>query len=419
MGSTLTEKIFARTAGLARVSAGEPVTVRPDHALAYDFPGYSDKLLATLDQVGADDPTATPLQPGHRVMFIDHLTTRDSPRIEAVHQQTRDGAQRFGFDLYEGLGIGHQVTCELGMARPGAMLVHFDPHVAAAGAYGALAMGVGNSYANIWASGEWRTKVPNAVQLLLTGSLGAGVDSRDLLHELIRRMAGTRIAGAVIEITGAGARTLSTDQLQGLCAMSIFTGALSALVTPPEGNAAKALRPDRDAAYSARLEIDLSGIEPLVVLPGSARPDHIRPVSELAGTRISRAFVGSCVSGRLDDMRAVAGVLRGKAVAPGVRFILTPASAAIRQQADQEGITAELIQAGVEVLASSCDCCYGFAEPLAAADDCISSGTLNIAGRMGSGKARIFLASPATVAASASAGFIVDPRQAVLNPSGD
>lgn len=402
MGSTLTEKIFARTAGLPTVCAGQSVTVRPDHALAYDFPGYSDRLLATLEHF-AGSPGS---DPGQRAMFIDHLTTRRSPRIDAIHAQTRDGARRFGYALHEDVGIGHQATCDLGLARPGALLTHFDPHVAAAGAHGALALGVGNSYATIWATGCWRTRVPPAVALTLHGRLPAGVDGRDLLHELVRRFAGSRLAGVVLEIGGAGADGLGREQLQGLCAMAVFTGALSAVYLDPDA----AVGPDDDACYAERLQLDLAQIEPLVALPGSARPDHIRPVAEVAGTPITRAFVGSCASGRLQDMRTVAAVLRGRRVAPGVRFILTPTSAPIRAQADAEGLTAALQSAGVEVLASSCDACYGFAHPLAADDRCISSGTLNIAGRMGSADARIHLASPATVAAAAVAGAIADPR---------
>ena len=408
MGATLTEKIFARTAGLEVMTAGMGVTVRPDHALAYDFPGYSDKLLSALDGF-ASRPA---LRPGHRVMFIDHLTTRSSPRIEAIHGQTRDGSHRFGYDLHEGKGIGHQVACEIGLAKPGAMLVHFDPHVAAAGAYGALALGVGYSYTGIWATGQWNTKVPRAVALELRGALGPGVDARDLLHELVRRHAGSGLAGAVLEISGSGVANLGREQLQGLCSMAIFTGALSAICLDPESP----LQPDADAAYADRLMIDLSQVQPLLVLPGSARPDHICQMPE-TDVPITRAFVGSCVSGRLQDLRSVAQVVQGRKVAPGVRFLVSPASVAIRQQADTEGITECLTAAGVEVLASSCDCCYGFAEPLGAGDTCISSSTLNIEGRMGSSAARIFLASPASVAAAAVSGRIVDPRVLLESPA--
>lgn len=406
MASTLTEKIYARTAGLDEVRAGMGVTVRPDHALAYDFPGYSDKLLSALSDL-AGRPA---LHPGHRVMFIDHLTTRSSPRIDAIHGQTRDGAQQFGYDLHEGKGIGHQVACEIGLAEPGAMLVHFDPHVAAAGAYGALALGVGYSYTGIWATGQWNTRVPRAVALELLGELGRGVDSRDLLHELVRRFAGSSLAGAVLEISGPGAASLGREQLQGLCAMAIFTGALSAVYLDP----LSPVQPDPDATYAQRLALDLSQVQPLIVLPGSARPDHIRHMPE-ADVPVTRAFVGSCVSGRLQDLRSVARVVLGRKVAAGVRFLVSPVSIAIRQQADREGITECLTAAGVEVLDSSCDCCYGFAEPLAAGDTCISSGTLNIEGRMGSSAARIFLASPASVAAAAICGRIIDPRLLLEN----
>ena len=410
MAATLTEKVFARAAGLPSVTPGMAVSVRPDHAIAYDFPGYSDRLFESLDALGGSAHTgAGPAAGVRRVMFVDHLTTRRSPRIDAIHEQTRAAAVRHGFELHEGLGIGHEVTCELGIARPGALVVHFDAHVAAAGAYGALALGIGNSYETVWATGVWHAKVPPAVRVELRGGLRGGVDARDLVHELVRTLPAYVVAGAVLEIDGPGLRSLSVGQRQTLCAMSVFTGAVTAVCLGGMHDD-PAARADVGARHAATFDLDLACVEPLVVRPGSARPDHTVPVGAHVGERITRAYVGSCSSGRIDDLRAVASMLDGRTVAEGVRFVVVPTSEAIRRRARDEGLLARLERAGVELGSPSCDHCYGFADPLGDDDVCISSGTLNVAGRMGSARARIFLASPATVAASAAAGRIVDPR---------
>lgn len=413
MGSTLAEKIYARAAGLARAPAGTHVAVRPDHVLGYDFPGYSDRLFDTLARFGMDTPARLREAPREsRVMFIDHLTTRRSPRIDAVHAQTRQAASRFGFTLHEGEGIGHLVMCERGLAQPGALLVHFDSHVAAAGAHGALGIGIGESYEVAWVTGWWHTTVPTSVRVDLSGQLPPGVDARDIVHELVRTLPPHHVAGAVLELDGQGLRTLSGGQREVICGLAVFTGALTAVCLGGDsgGGDDAAARADAGAAYGHAHALDLAKLEPLVALPGSSRPDHIVPIGMCQGEPVTRAFVGSCASGRIDDLRSVAAVLRGRRVAPGVRLIVAPSSEAVRRQAVDEGLMACFEAAGAEVGAASCDYCYGFAEPLQDGDACISCGTLNVPGRMGSAAARIFLASPATVAASAVAGRIADPR---------
>lgn len=416
MAFTLTQKVFARASGLPPAPAGTPVAVCPDHAFAYDFPGISDRLIDALDGgvagvAGSPMPGPASRARGGRVMFIDHLTTRRSPRIDAVHDQTRSAAQRHGFALHEGLGIGHQALVELGYARPGALLVHFDPHIAAAGANGALALGIGNSYQMVWESGRWHTVVPPAVRLHLAGQLEPGVDARDLAHHLIRVLDPAQVAGAVLELEGPGLRSLSHAQRQVLCAVAIFTGALTAVCLGGL-DADPAATADAGADYAWSLEIALGAVQPLLVRPGSTRPEHVVALRDHLGERIHRAYVGSCVSGKLDDLRAVVQTMRGRRVAEGVRFVVVPASRGIEQEARREGLLTTLEQAGVTVGVPSCDACYGFAYPLTDGEVCLSSGTLNTVGRMGSADARIFLASPASVAAGAVQGCIADPRSA-------
>lgn len=417
MAFTLTQKIYARAAGSAPAAPGAALAVRPDRAFAYDFPGISDRLIDQLGSIltGSGGEGQVTRSDGERVMFIDHLTTRRSPRIDAVHDQTRQAAHRHGFVLHEGVGIGHQALMELGYATPGALLVHFDPHIAAAGASGALALGIGNSYQTVWTTGLWHTVMPPAVRLRLGGRLAPGVDGRDLAHHLIRVLPPGAVAGAVLELEGPGLQGLSPAQRQTLCAVSVFTGALTAVCLGGLDGDPAALA-DVGAVYASSVEVDLGDVEPLLVLPGSTRPEHVVPVCAHLGERINRAYVGSCTSGRLDDLRAIVQTMQGRRVAEGVQFVVVPASQAIQRQAHEEGLLAAMDGAGVTLGDPSCDACYGFAYPLDDGDTCLSSGTLNTTGRMGSASARIMLASPASVAAAAVEGRISDPRRAAALP---
>jgi 3-isopropylmalate/(R)-2-methylmalate dehydratase large subunit len=214
---------------------------------------------------------------------------------------------------------------------------------------------------------------------------------------------------------------MSIDRRQGLCAMAMFTGAVSAIFNPDELSIAYAakvaraefepLSSDPDAEYAAVHDIDLDQLHPQVVLPGSAKAANTRAIGELAGTAIQQAYIGSCASGRIEEIRAAAEILKGKKVADGVSLNVVPTSALIYRQAKEEGLLEILTQAGANFAESSCDFCIGYASPLQPGDKCISTGVLNISGRMGSTEADIFMGSAYTVAASALTGRITDPRE--------
>jgi 3-isopropylmalate/(R)-2-methylmalate dehydratase large subunit len=223
-------------------------------------------------------------------------------------------------------------------------------------------------------------------------------------------------AHQVMEFGGPGARSMTIDHRQGLCGMAMFTGAVSAIFEPDEMSLAYANKvarrsfdpvyPDADATYAARYEIDLATLTPRVVLPGSARAVNTKTAQELAGTPITKAFIGSCASGRIEDLRAAALVLDGRKVAPGVELNVVPTSQKVYEQAEREGILDVLRAAGAHINISSCDFCFGYQKPLQPGENCISTGVLNISGRMGSPDANIYMGSPYTVAASALAGTI-------------
>jgi 3-isopropylmalate/(R)-2-methylmalate dehydratase large subunit len=413
VGSTITEKILARAAGVASVRAGENLPVRPDHMIAYDFPGYTDVMFRQMhDDFGIRELA----EPERYVVFIDHMLTRGDAREQEVHQVTRDWCAFYGIALHEARGIGHQVMAELGYARPGNFLVHFDGHVSGAGAFGALGWGVRRDLLEAWVSGQIFLDVPATTRFELTGEFRPGVDSRDLVHRIIGDHGADGCAHQVMEFGGPGARAMPIDQRQGLCGMAMFTGAVSAVFEPDEAALEYARRtgatdlvpqsPDPDAEYRAVHHYDLSTITPQVVLPGSARSAHTRDAADLDGTAVTKAFIGSCASGRIEDIRAAALVLDGRRVAPGVELNVVPTSEAVHRQAEDEGLLDVLRAAGAQIARSSCDFCFGYQKPLQAEENCISTGVLNISGRMGSTDANIYMGSASTVAASAVAGSI-------------
>ncbi|MGX6447964.1 3-isopropylmalate dehydratase large subunit [Patulibacter sp. S7RM1-6] len=418
MGSTITEKILARTAGLDAVRAGEHRPFRPDYMVAYDFPGYTDVMFRQMHEEFGLERFA---EPERYLLFIDHMLSRGDAREDEVHDTTRTWAARFGATLHEGVGIGHQATAELGYARPGTFLVHFDGHISGLGAFGALGWGIRRDLLESWVTGQVHLDVPASSRVRLHGAFAPGVDSRDLVHRLIADHGADGFTGQVIEYCGPGAEAMPIDQRQALCGMAMFTGAVSSVFDPDERAIAYARRvtdapfepvhADADAAYVLDVAVDLDALEPQVVLPGSARAANTRDIADVAGTPVDRAFIGSCASGRIEDLRAAAALLEGRRVHEDVALHVVPTSKEIEAQARAEGLLDRLAAAGAHVHRSSCDFCFGYAHPLQDGERCVSTGVLNVSGRMGSTGAEIYMGSPYTVAAAALAGRIVDPRE--------
>lgn len=421
MTATVVEKILARCADRNSVTAGESISVRPDSMLAYEMPGFTDRLF---DRMREQFNITALSEPDRYVMFIDHLLTRGNARESSAHKTTREWAQAMGAHLHEGVGIGHQAAAELGYAQPGRFVIHFDAHVAGLGAYGALALGLHRYLFEGWLTGQVTLVVPPTSRLMLSGRLTPGVEGRDVVHNLIRTHGASGFLNTVIEFDGPGARTLSLDQRQTLCNMAVFTGALSAIFSADElstsyaeaifartGRAYEVVRSDPGARFQRTLDVALDQIEPQIVLPGSTKAANTVPVGQVAGERIDRAFIGSCASGRLDDLRAAAAILDGRRVASHVRLKVVASSSAVWRQAEAEGTLEVLRQAGAQVgEMSSCDSCFGYDDPLLDGEKCVSTGALNLAGRMGAPSASIYMSSASTVAASAVAGRLTDPR---------
>lgn len=421
MGATITQKILARAAGRVSAEVGETIRCRPANTIAYDFPGVTDSMFAQVAELGIDQV----VEPERHVLFIDHFLPSLAPKVgrnpaqeDVHHNVTRAWAKKNGIKLHEGIGIGHQVCAELGYGLPGDFLIHFDGHVSQLGAQGALALGVRRELIVAWVLGELWLEVPASQRFNLTGELSHGVLSRDLLHHIIGKIDADGCVDAVMEFAGTGASTISLDGRAALCGMSMFTGAVSAIFNPDATSLAYArtrakrefepLWSDPDASYEAEHDFDLSEIEPQVVFPPSAR--NTRPISEAEGTEVQQGYIGSCINGRLEDLRAAAEILSGAKVKKGFRLLVVPSSRDIRERAEEEGLLDVIRRAGAEIHDPSCDFCNGFAAPMEAGESRISTGPLNVRGRMGSTEASIYMGSPYTVAAASIEGRIVDPR---------
>ena len=411
---TITEKILSRICG-RRVAVGEVVMPEAELITVHDW--YTVNAFRTLEEFGV-----TRLHDPSRVLLVtDHEPLAVSPQAFARQQAVRGIAARFGVahrDAGRG-GLGHVFPVEEGIVTPGMFVFAYDPHVTNYGAVGALGVAVLTEIPEVLACGSVWLQVPETVRVEITGSLPYGVFARDAAQKLIASHDAAIFEDAVVEYGGPGLAGLSIDARHTLCNTPVELGAVSSLVEPDarcldyvraraSGTMHPAL-PDADAVYRARLTLDLSDLAPQVALPPT--PDNAVDVAEAAGRPIEHAFIGSCASGMLEDLRVAAAVLRGRSIAPGVRMIVTPATQQVAIDAAAEGLTEIFLRAGAMVTAPGCGVCAGGRiAGVASGERSIGTGTRNEPGRLGAHDAVLHIAGPATVAASAVAGAIADPR---------
>ncbi|MDH5858016.1 3-isopropylmalate dehydratase [Lampropedia aestuarii] len=422
MPHTIAEKILARAAGLDSVRPGDDILVRPDFVIAYDFPGYTDVFFKEAkEEFGVDKVSS----PERFVLFIDHMVPATAPKEEELHQVTRAWGAAQGVPVHEREGIGHQVSAELGYATPGAFAVHFDGHVSQLGAFGTLAFGARKSVLETFVSETMALTVPATVKIELTGTLQPGVMARDVFHHMVRVLGPASCRFKVVELCGPVIDAMSIEGRQTICGQAMFLGATTMVIAPDaktlqytQGRAKIALEPvyaDADAVYEREVRIDVSDLTPVVVVPPS--PANTRDLTDYVGLPVHTGYLGSCASGRLEDLRAAAQVLRGKRIKPGFQLHVVPTSQAIMSQAAKEGLISTLVDAGAFISSSSCDYCYGRIATMSDGQRAVSTGTLNTPGRMGSSDSEIFICNAAVVAASALEGCIADPRPYLLEGS--
>ena len=410
----MTEKILARASGRPHVRPGDEVEARPDFVISYDFPGYTDVFFREARELGVERVQ----DPKRFVLFIDHMVPAATPKEEELHRGTRAWGADQGVPVHERKGIGHQVSAELGYATPGAFVVHFDGHVSQLGAFGTYAFGARKGVLEAYVSETMAIRVPPTVKIVLTGTLRPGVMARDVFHHLVRVMGPASCAFKAVELAGPVIDAMSIEGRQTICGQAMFLGANTMLIAPDartlewlQGRAQLDLapvHPDEDAVYERVVTVDVSALEPIVVVPPS--PANTRDLSEHVGLEVHAGYLGSCASGRLEDLRAAAEVLRGRQIKPGFQLHVVPTSQAIMAQAAREGLIETLVEAGAFISSPTCDYCYGRIATMADGQRAVSTGTLNTPGRMGSVDSEIYLCNAAVVAASAIEGRIADPR---------
>jgi len=411
----MTEKILARASGRAFVRPGEEIEARPDFVISYDFPGYTDVFFREArEEFGVDKVE----RPERFVLFIDHMVPAANPKEEELHRVTRTWGAAQGVPVHERKGIGHQVSAELGYATPGAFVVHFDGHVSQLGAFGTYAFGARKGVLEAYVSPTLAMTVPATVKIVITGALQAGVMARDVFHHLVRVMGPASCAFKAVELAGPVIEAMSIEGRQTICGQAMFLGANTMLIAPDartlaytQGRAKLDLPPvvpDEDAVYERVVTVDVSELQPIVVIPPS--PANTRDLRDHLGVEVHSGYLGSCASGRIEDLRAAADVLRGRQVKAGFQLHVVPTSQAIMAQAAREGLIETLVEAGAFISSPTCDYCYGRIATMADGQRAVSTGTLNTPGRMGSVNSEIYICNAAVVAASAIEGCIADPR---------
>jgi 3-isopropylmalate/(R)-2-methylmalate dehydratase large subunit len=427
MGMTLAEKILARASGKDRVVAGEFVVAEVDLAMTHDI--FAAQVFDHLTHAGVSQV----FNRERTVVVMDHLVPPPTEAAAEQHKRIREHIASFGIENFydAGSGICHQLLPERGHVWPGMLVVGTDSHTTTHGALGAASTGIGTSeMAYVLATGTLWFRVPETIRFDFTGSLGDQVAWKDVILWIAGTFGSDVAQYRSIEFAGPSAAQVSVSNRLTICNMAVEIGAKFGMFAPDQVTAdylanlehtgvvegwqrrfaEKRVEADPDASYLAVHEVPLAEIGPQVALPHTV--DHVVPVGEAVGTVIQQAFIGSCTNGRLEDLAAAAAVLKGRQVAPGVRLIVAPASRWVFQEALRQGIIQTLADAGASVLPAGCGPCFGgHGGLLAAGERCIGTHNRNFVGRMGSARAEIFLASPETVAASAVAGQIADPRE--------
>jgi 3-isopropylmalate/(R)-2-methylmalate dehydratase large subunit len=334
---------------------------------------------------------------------------------EFVHEQQI----RAFYDIGRG-GICHQVMPENGHVQPGDVIVGADSHTCTCGAFGAFSTGIGSTeMAAVFATGTLWFKVPRTIKINVTGEFESFVMSKDLMLHILGKLGVSGANYRAIEFTGPAIEDMSIAGRMTLCNMSIEAGAKAGIVAPDEKTAeylhkksadsVRRIESDENSKYERTVEVDASALAPQVARPHS--PDNVAPVEEIPETRVDQAFLGSCTNGRIEDLRVAARILDGRKVHDRTRLIITPASQDVYRECLQEGLLDVFAQSGAIVTNPGCGVCIGIHMGiLGPGETCVSSSNRNFVGRMGSPLAKIFLASPATVAASAVTGRISDPR---------
>ena len=418
MGMTLTQKILASHANLPSVAPGQLIRAKLDIVLGNDI--TTPVAINEFTKNGFD----TVFDKDKIAIVLDHFVPNKDIKAAEQSKQCRQFAcahcvSHF-YDVGK-MGIEHALLPEQGVVTAGDCVIGADSHTCTYGALGAFSTGVGSTdMAAGMATGQAWFKVPAAIRFHLTGKLPARCSGKDVILTIIGRIGVDGALYKSMEFTGPGVATLTMDDRLCICNMAIEAGAKNGIfpvdeVTQKylEGRAERAPRifeADPDAVYERTVEIDLSAIVPTVACPHL--PENTHPASELSHIRIDQVVIGSCTNGRMEDMETAYRILKGRHVADGVRCIIIPATMQIYRECIERGYVTAFIDAGAVVSTPTCGPCLGgYMGILAAGERCIATTNRNFVGRMGHVDSEVYLASPATAAASALTGFITEPKE--------
>ncbi len=417
MSFTIAEKIFKSHSSSNKIEPGQFIEAEIDLIMVHEqLGGRIHKEYEKLELNKVWDP--------NKIFFIlDHWVPAPTISAAQMHQDCRDFAEKYKFVHKMGMdkGICHQVLPELGFSRPGMLIVGSDSHTTTYGAFNCLSTGIGaTDVVMVFATGSLWFKIPDSYKVNLSNKLNDGVMSKDFILTFIGDISTKGAIYKSLEFHGDGAENLSIDSRMTISNMVVEAGAKFGVFLP-DNNLEKwiqertkkpynIVKPDKDAEYEQVFEYDLSKITPVVAKPSN--PDNLAYIEEVEGLAIDQAFLGSCTNGRMEDLRIAAKILKGNKINPKNRMIITPASKEIYLSALKEGLIEIFLESGAIVTNSTCGACIGGHLGVLGQDEiCISSTNRNFIGRMGDPTSQIYLASPATVAASALNAKITDPRE--------
>jgi 3-isopropylmalate/(R)-2-methylmalate dehydratase large subunit len=415
LGKTIAEKILSLKSG-TDAKANDIVVADLDFVMGQD--GTSPLAIQAFEEMGGRQT----FDPARVAMVIDHSSPSPLEGVSALHKKMRDFAERYQVKLYDiGEGVCHQLVPERGHVAPGSLVIGADSHTCTYGAINAFSTGVGSTdLAAGIISGKLWFKVPETFKFVLNGQLPPGVFSKDLILYLIGDVTADGATYLAAEYVGEAIRALSVEARFTISNMAIEMGAKVGLMEADEKTEAwvkehstlpyAPVTADPDAVYAKVKEYDVSNLEPQVAKPHTV--DNVSPIGEVAGTPVQQCVIGTCTNGRLEDLRIAASILKGRKVHPQTRLIVAPSSRQVFLDAIKEGIITTLVEAGAAMVTPGCGPCVGTHNGVPSdGENVIATSNRNFKGRMGNNKAFIYLGSPATVAASAIAGQISDPRE--------
>ncbi len=414
-GKTIAEKIFSAHSG-TDARAGDIVVADVDFVMGQD--GTSPLAIRALENMGVD----AVFDPEKVAVIMDHSSPSPLEGVSALHTMMREFGKKTGCHVYDvGEGVCHQLVPEKGHVVPGDLMVGCDSHTCTYGALNVFSTGVGSTDgAAAMAAGKLWFKVPETVKVTYAGALQPGVFSKDLILYLAGQIGVDGATYQAIEFGGSAIEALSVEARMTISNMAIEVGAKAGLMQADEktlawfeGRGEKTpapAGPDADADYVRELTFDASAIGPQVAKPHAV--DNVSPIEAVEGTPIAQGFLGTCTNGRLEDLAIAAGILKGRRVHPGVRFIVAPASRQVLLDAIAAGYIQTLVESGAALVTAGCGPCVGTHNGVPSdGENVISTANRNFKGRMGNSNAFIYLGSPATVAASVIEGRIADPRK--------